>query len=146
MAVALLLYQPTLAQDITDIDELQHSDSASVKLLLELIALLKQRPEFSSAQILGYWQGAHGVAATTGLQSLMDQATLFQHASELSVKDQRYPFDPSREFNDALHHLKRDIEQQNCETIVQRLNQKPFSEWSHSDKQLYRKVTSQSNH
>ena len=138
LAVVLLLYQPKLAQNITDIDELEDSQDASVKLLLKLIALLKQYPEFSSGQILGHWQGAYGAEAAATLQILMGKMTLFHRARKLSTVDPLSPFNPLQEFTDVLNYLKKHLKQQDCDTIVRRLNQKPFSEWTNEDKQRYR--------
>ena len=108
--------------------------------------LMKQRPEFSSGQILGHWQGAYGVEATATLRELMGKITLFHRARELSTEDREHPFDPSQEFAAALHHLKKRVQQQNFDAIVQRLNQKPLGEWSNADKLLYRKATNPLNH
>ena len=146
LAVVLLLYQPKLAQSITDIDELKDSQDASVKLLLKLIALLKQHPEFSSGQILGHWQGAYGAEATARLQILMSKMALFHRARELSTVDLLNPFNPLQEFTDVLDYLKKHLKQEDCDTIVRKLNQKPFSEWTNEDKQRYREATKNLNH
>ena len=146
LAVVLLLYQPKLAQNITDIDELEDSQDASVKLLLKLIALLKQYPEFSSGQILGHWQGAYGAEAAGTLQILMGKMTLFHRARKLSTVDPLSPFNPLQEFTDVLNYLKKHLKQQDCDTIVRRLNQKPFSEWTNEDKQRYRDAVKHLNH
>ena len=143
-AIALLLYRPTLAQVTIEIDELQHNNSESVQLLLKLIALLKQRPEFSSGQILGHWQGAYGAEATAALKSLMKKAASYRKA-ESSAKDTHEPFDPAKEFGDALQHLKKQLQKEHCDSIIQRLKQKPLSEWSDDDKQRYRNATNQLN-
>jgi len=120
---------------------LQYSDSSSIKLLLELIALLRQRPEFSSGQILGHWQGAYGPEATDALQTLMSRVTFFSRAREHSTEDRQHAFDLSQEYTEALHQLKKHLRQRGCDTIIRQLNKKPLKEWSSADKRLYREAT-----
>jgi DNA primase len=140
LALTLLLFQPNLAQQAQDYEDLRHSQRAAITLLVNLIDLLKQRPDFTSGQILGHWQGTYGADATQTLQLLIAKASRFRHAKELSGETENHTFNPQQEFSDTLEHLAQQQQQQDCETIIQQLNNKPTSDWSDAEKQLYRKA------
>jgi DNA primase len=140
LALALLLFQPSIAQAVTNYEDLHHSQENNIRLLTELIHLLQQRPEFTSGQILGHWQGTYGAEATKTLQQLISKASLFQRASELSHHEENHHFNPEQEFIDTLEYLSQQQRQKDCETIIQQLNQKPPKEWSDAEKQLYLKA------
>ncbi len=141
-ALSLLLFQPNIAKDISEenIEELGHSSQDHVKLLSQLIALLKQRPEFSSGQILGHWQGTYGAQATESLKSFIDKASLFRHAQNLTEDDEKHAFDAQKEFHDSIDFLVKRQQEEECDKLIDRLNKKAPNEWSESEKQLYRKA------
>jgi DNA primase len=56
-ALELLLYQPSLATDISTPAFLQHCDVAGVPLLIEVLELLQQQPELSTGALLEHWRG-----------------------------------------------------------------------------------------
>ena len=56
-ALELLLYQPSLAADISQPEFLQHCDVAGVPLLIEVLELLQQQPELGTAALLEHWRG-----------------------------------------------------------------------------------------
>jgi DNA primase len=56
-ALELLLYQPSLAADISQPEFLQHCDVAGVPLLIEVLELLQQQPELSTGALLEHWRG-----------------------------------------------------------------------------------------
>ena len=56
-ALELLLYQPSLAADISLPAFLQHCDVAGVPLLIEVLELLQQQPELSTGALLEHWRG-----------------------------------------------------------------------------------------
>jgi DNA primase len=56
-ALELLLYQPSLAADISQPEFLQHCDVAGVSLLIEVLELLQQQPELSVGALLEHWRG-----------------------------------------------------------------------------------------
>ena len=56
-ALELLLYQPSLAADISQPAFLQHCDVAGVPLLIEVLELLQQQPELSTGALLEHWRG-----------------------------------------------------------------------------------------
>ncbi len=138
LALALLLFQPGLAQVVSDIETLRHSSNAKVTLLAELIDLLSQRPNYTSGQILGHWQGTYGAASSEYLQQLLAKGVLFHHINTLNqhqkVEDH---FNPEKEFADALSHLQKQQQHLDCAAIIQQLNSKPIGTWSAAEKQLY---------
>ena len=140
LALALLLFQPKLAQAATDIEVLSHSRNANVKLLLELIELLHQRPEYSSGQILGHWQGTYGMEKSEHLQQLLTKGALFHHIKELEQEQKEYQFNAEQEFLDALRHLQKHQQTQDCRSIIQQLNSKPIESWTEAEKQLRLKL------
>jgi len=139
-AIALLLYEPSLAQHAENLHDLDDTNNTRTQLLINLVELLQQRPEFSSGQILGHWQGTYGISAAAELQQALTQAALFHQARELSQKDEERRFNPAGEFTDTIGHIHREHQQRNCDTIIAQLNQKPFGDWSDAEKQLYRKA------
>jgi len=137
LALALLLFQPALAKSVTDIESLRHSQHENVLLLVELIELLHQRPEYTSGQILGHWQGTHGPEKGRELQELLSKGLLFHHISELNQDQKEHSFNPEKEFVDALQHLQKQQQDVDCLSIIQQLNSKPLESWTEAEKQLY---------
>lgn len=140
LALSLLLFQPKLAQSAQNLEELKLSQKDNIILLVNLIELLQQRPDFTSGQILGHWQGTYGPQATETLQNLIGKSGLFKHALELSSDDEKHTFNPEGEFIDTLNAIALKQQQQDCEKIIQQLNSKSPSEWSKAEKQLYLKA------
>lgn len=140
LALALLLYQPQLAETAINLEALHHSDKANLKLLVSLIELLQQRPEFTSGQILGHWQGTHGTSSAAKLQQLLNKATLFHRAKEISSDNEKHRFNPEQEFSDTLKSLLHQQQQLDCNRIIEQLDNKPPQDWTDAEKQLYRKA------
>jgi len=140
LALTLLLYKPQLAQNTGNIDVLRHSQKDNIRLLVDLIELLQQRADFSSSQILGHWQGTYGTTSTELLQQLLSKADLFHHAHGLATNEEKQLFKPQQEFLDTLQKLTAQQEQQDCNLIVEQLNNKPPEQWTETEKQLYRKA------
>lgn len=140
LALALLLYQPQLAEQAGDLEVLHHSNKEAIKLLVNLIELLQQRPEFTSGQILGHWQGTYGAQSTSQLQHLLNKATLFHQARELSSNHEKHRFNPHQEFIDTLDALRHHQQQLDCNRVIEQLDNKPHGEWTDAEKQLYRKA------
>ncbi len=138
LALALLLFQPALAKAVNDIELLRHSQHKNIRLLVELIDLLHQRPEYSSGQILGHWQGTYGAEQGQHLQELLSKGLLFHHIRELEQDDHKeHRFNPEHEFLDALAHLQKQQQDSDCHNIIQQLNAKPLDTWTEAEKQLY---------
>jgi DNA primase len=137
LALALLLFQPTLAKAVTDIESLRHSKHENVALLIEMIDLLHQRPEYTSGHILGHWQGTYGPEKGQSLQEFLSKGLLFHHVSELNQDQKEHNFNPEEEFSDAIQHLQKQQQDEDCLSIIQQLNAKPLETWTEAEKQLY---------
>lgn len=134
LAMALLLFQPKLAQGFSKLEDLRHHHNTQT--LVELIELLQQRPEYTSGQILGHWQGTYGHEKSEHLHQMLAKGALFHHIKQLKG-DEIKQFDAEQEFIDALHHLLREQQHLDCENIIQQLNTKPIETWTEAEKQLY---------
>lgn len=136
-ALSLLLFQPSLAKSITNLEALRHSQHENVLLLVELIELLHQRPEYTSGHILGHWQGTHGPEKGQVLQELLSKGLLFHHVSELNQDQKEHSFNSEKEFEDAIQQLQKQQQDIDCHSIIQQLNSKPLDTWTEAEKQLY---------
>jgi DNA primase len=56
-ALALLLYKPSLAARVSDLESLLVVQEGRVQLLVEVMALLHKRPESSTGILIGHWYG-----------------------------------------------------------------------------------------
>jgi DNA primase len=145
-AMSLLLFQPNIATTVENIDELRHSQVDTVKVLINLIDLLQQRPEFTRSQIIGHWQGTYGAEESQRLQIVMDKAAVFHHAKNLSRSDnvsnieENREFNPANQFQDTLAALLKEQQEKDCNAIIEQLQKKPSSEWSAAEKQLFSKA------
>ena len=57
-AIALLLHQPSLARQVTALEPLGSLEGDEARLLVELLQLLKRRPDSTTHMLLGHWYGA----------------------------------------------------------------------------------------
>lgn len=93
-AIALLLYRPELAQQATDnTPVLSNNSEPGVKLLMNLLALLRSNPELTTAALLERYRD-------TREGTILEQLA----AWEPGVPEQDYQFE--QEFNDILHSLE----------------------------------------
>lgn len=144
LALALLLYQPALAQIDANIDDLRVSSHSNIKLLIALMDFLKQRPDFSSGQVLGHWQGTYGLAESERLRHFLGRAAVF-HQARAIAQGRESNFEIEQEFSDALGYLQRQQAQQDCGAIIEQLNSKPHQQWTATEKQLYLKAIAARN-
>lgn len=61
-ALQLLLEKPALAEKVGGLDFLAQSEAAGVRLLVEVVDLLQNEPETTTAQLLERWRGAENGA------------------------------------------------------------------------------------
>lgn len=137
LALCLLLFQPKLAQSFQDLESLRHQKDENIMLLVEIMELLHQRPEYTSGQILGHWQGAYGPQKSEYLQQILAKGVLFQNMNVLSSGREQHNFDTQQEFLDALAHLRKHQQAVEYQSIIQRLNAKPLDTWTEAEKRLY---------
>lgn len=96
---ALLLNHPQLSEHAEDIDLLDTSDDADMKLFLRVLKVVRENPHYKPSHIFAYWLGTHGNQdETKALQALA--------ASELYHPPKGMGRDDHQEFCDALEHVK----------------------------------------
>ena len=96
---ALLLNHPQLSEHAEDIDLLDTSDDADMKLFLRVLKVVRENPHYKPSHIFAYWLGTHGnQGETKALQALA--------ASELYHPPKGMGRDDHQEFCDALEHVK----------------------------------------
>jgi len=139
-AISLLLFKPSLAALIDDVEELKESRNDNIELLAELIEFLQQRPNFSGGQLLGHWQGAYGLEKSEKIKHFLSCGMVFYQADQLMEKKQNNSFNASDEFVDIVKHLVQSIQKESCENIIKQLNAKPTSQWTDAEKNLYMKA------
>ncbi|UTW46328.1 DNA primase [bacterium SCSIO 12696] len=98
-AIAILLNNTSLAQQVSDCEPLQQSTNPEAQLLAALVEYLHNNTEASSHQILGHWLGMHrdGQGALLAEIAACDSIYPPQHA----VRDN------SAEFQDAISLIQR---------------------------------------
>ncbi|MEX1032075.1 MAG: DNA primase [Cellvibrionaceae bacterium] len=128
----LLLHNPELALQVDDMSRLEEGDDGTLAQFIELVKLLRQRPHFTTAQIIGHLQGMGGEAATTLTRLTAQLGELISRASQVA------DYDPSQEFKDALQSVYRQKEKRETDKILQTLRSKPFGELNDEEKQLLR--------
>ncbi len=57
IAIEILLYQPVLAQQVSDAQALARLDVPGVSLLVQMLELLQARPHLNTAALLEHWRG-----------------------------------------------------------------------------------------
>ncbi len=91
--VALLVYQPALVAEIGDISAFKSLETPAIEMLLAIVEMLRQHPDYQLTHILGYWRGVHGQQqgevlariAATDLFLLPDQASTNHRAELLDI-------------------------------------------------------------
>ena len=114
-AITLLLHAPTLATDCPEPAVLKGLLLPGAELLIELLQLLQQQPDISSAALIERWRETPFAAP---LSALLAKPML------ISEEEMRI------EFQDAMQGLqRRHIDQQ-----IQQLSEKPANQWSAEDR------------
>ena len=139
-AISLLLFQPSLATLIDDLEDLKESRDDNIELLAQLIEFLQQRPNFSGGQLLGHWQGSYGLEASEKIKQFLAQGMVFYQARQLMEKKDHNHFNAEDEFVDVVQHLVEQVKRSSCDDIIRQLNAKPPSQWTEAEKSLYLKA------
>lgn len=139
LMITLLLYDPALGLEL-NMSDLMRCHLGQVPLLVQLVTLIQERPNFSSSQILGHWQGLHDERELDVLTGYMERANERYKAHTLCAEDPDRAFDAASELQDALISLRKRLSQKAAEHIIARLSEIPMQEWSDDDKQMYRQA------
>ncbi len=128
-AIFLLLHQPAAARRVKDLDPLKNLEGPDVALLLELLELLKRRPESTTHMLLGHW---YGTEQGELLNRLASQERLIPpeglEKEFIDTIDQLLNHPKSRDFEARVDKLKHrnyaDISDLEKLEIVQELREK----------------------
>ncbi len=135
LASLLLLHHPELAKSVESTEEIEAMENQDLELLVSLLKLLKQRPHFTTGQILGHIQGSMGSEGAQPLTALSEQL------GELILRVKQVPnYNPEMEFNDALKRIMTNRDRQQNFDILEKLKSKPFAELNDEEKQLYKET------
>ncbi len=127
----MLLHYPELAKAAEEVEALE--DQPNYQIFVELLAFVRQRPQFSTGQIIGYIQGS-GKSEWSKL--LEDSSNLLSQAKTNAN------FDAQSEFNDCLKRVLRQVQQERLKTELTQLSRKPLGSMSEEEKARYREVLS----
>lgn len=128
---ALVLQHPELIPHTPATPNIETSEDPELKLFIELLNFLKQRPNYSLPRILGHWRGAKGAAATDELAKL---ATV----ELLNEARQRGSYNAQQEYLDCLQRIEAHLHQQKQRLELEKLSTKNFNELSEAEKQQIR--------
>ncbi len=109
--IRMLLQEPKLAHQVTHVTELHAIQLPNISLLLELIELIHQNPELSTAYLLGHW---HNTQQGEQIARLAAQEFILQGTDQTIA------------FGDALHRLKEIQVQQQLEAELQSTQPDPI--------------------
>ena len=123
-AIKLLLEQPSVAHNISDINGIRGLNMPGIDLLVQMIELLNKRTEFTSGNLIEHWRGTEEGRALEKLLSW--QPDMLNVSIEI-------------EFSDTIKLLNERMIKQQQQQARQRLESKPFAEWTAEEKLNYSK-------
>lgn len=100
--VLLLLHNPSMVSEVDRLEGLDKLDDPDARLLVNLLALLKDKPEYTLNHILGYWRGIHGAEQGELLARIV--------ASDLMQNSHHSERDNLKECLDICSHLQKRLE------------------------------------
>lgn len=118
-AIALLLHSPDVARQISDLETLRSLPGADAELLVELLELLRRRPESNTHMLLGHW---YGTEAGELMHRLASQERLIPSEG---IENQ---------FLDTINSLLQHPKRQNFDARVDKLRHKNYAEISELEK------------
>lgn len=137
--VALLLEQPALLQKLVPVPTFDNTQDPELTLLNDLFSYLKQRPQATQSQIIGYWRGAKGIEAQEQLIYLLStsSANLLKGMENINAE---------QELIDSTTLIYRDIEKQKTKISLQQLKQKGLHNLNTEEKTLFRQLVTQNKY
>jgi len=120
--IALTLSQPELASKVEDQEFWEQQSDSDLQLFGRLVKILRQRPHYKLAHIIGFWSASYGEQETQYLKDIagieLVQATKLMAKAE---EDERGRYDLSQAFTDTLASLRgqerRDISAMSLEKL-----------------------------
>ena len=129
-AIQLLLHQPTLAQQVDNLQAFAHLQLPGISLLLEMLELLKQNPHLNSAALLERWRASDEGRHLTRLAS---QELLLSEDGTLE-----------EEFRGIITLLERQYLKQQKEVLLAK-SQQSLGSLSNEEKQQLRELLESSS-
>ncbi|WKD50197.1 DNA primase [Microbulbifer spongiae] len=120
MLIALLLHHPQLCAQVGDLERFRASSDPDLVLFSQLVALLRDRPEYNLNQLLGYWRAHHGADACDILARLA-MSPLVSGIHQLAQGDSNLEYDPHMEFSDCLKRLEESASRQRNRDLLAQL-------------------------
>ncbi|MDP5209712.1 DNA primase [Microbulbifer sp. 2205BS26-8] len=120
MLIALLLHHPQLCAQVEDLEQFRASSDPDLVLFSQLVALLRDRPEYNLNQLLGYWRAHHGADACDILARLA-MSPLVSGIHQLAQGDSNLEYDPHMEFSDCLKRLEESASRQHNRDLLAQL-------------------------
>jgi DNA primase len=118
-AIALLLHQPDVARQVSDIDALRALPGEDAILLVELLDLLRRRPQSNTHMLLGHWYGT-------------EEGELMHR---LASQERLIPSEGiENQFLDTIYSLLQHPKRQNFDARVDKLKHKNYAEISELEK------------
>jgi len=118
-AIALLLHQPAAAREVSDIEPLRRLEGRDAALLVELLELIRRRPESNTHMLLGHWYGT-------------EEGELFHR---LASQERLIPTEGiEKQFLDTVDSLLLQPKKQSFDARVDRLKHKSYAEISELEK------------
>ncbi|MEM0953689.1 MAG: DNA primase [Pseudomonadota bacterium] len=118
-AIFLLLHQPAMAQNLPETTGLEAIGGDDAALLIELLELLRRRPESTTHMLLGHW---YGTPEGELLNRLASQERLIPNAGI------------EQEFADTMAKLLKHPERQSFEARVDKLRSRNYADISDVEK------------
>ena len=129
--IALLLSQPALAAEVTDLALWESQENPELQLFARLLKILQQRPHYKLHQLFGYWKAAHGeqetqqLADIAGIDLLQATKAMTQGDAEDSAR-----YDLRTSFLDTLEKLKRQLQAEKSAQSLEKLKNTDFTQLS----------------
>ncbi len=127
-AIAIVLHYPELAQSLVLPEALAGEDDPEASLLRELVAFIDAQPhQVLTPALLGHWYGT-------------EQGRILNHcASRHSPPDDLAL--ARQELQETLHHIEHNLEQQQLDSLLERLQGRPLSELDPAEREQLKAMT-----
>jgi DNA primase len=131
LLIAILAHHPQLAilVEDKDLDQLATLDVPGTSILIPLIKLLKENPEYNLNHVLGYWRGMHGPEQAEQLGRIVNSDLVIAAGTfEVEVEESR-----KTQVKEILASLllQADLELPAEQQIEQLTKQQPLSDQQH---------------
>ncbi|MGD8175731.1 DNA primase [Marinimicrobium sp. ARAG 43.8] len=125
-AIGLLLANPALAAEEAP-EAWLAMDEPALATLGQLLKLLRERPHYGMANIIGYWRAEHGPADAEQLAAIAGQDLLVAAGAlgaERAVKPARADYDTRAAFDDCLAGIRRQLAERQKSAALDNIRQK----------------------